>query len=100
MWGECGRGATMARRHARPCAGHPRLASSVKKTWMAGRKGVHARLRRAMPGHDEPLRPLQRPQCAHGPLALVDAAGVALQPGFGALADIAREEIAAGETVL
>src|ERR1043166_4260459 len=22
------------------------------KTWMAGRKGVHARLRRAMPGHD------------------------------------------------
>ena len=39
-------------RHARPCAGHPRLKSEQAKTWMAGRKGVYARLRRAMPGHD------------------------------------------------
>src|SRR5262245_10671291 len=31
---------------------HPRL-SCTSKTFMAGRKRVHARLRRAMPGHDE-----------------------------------------------
>src|SRR5262245_54986760 len=32
------------------------------KTWMAGHQGVHARLRRAMPGHDVVQRstPLQR----------------------------------------
>ena len=36
----------------------PRFAAGspghgLSKTWMAGRKGVYARLRRAMPGHDE-----------------------------------------------
>src|SRR5579871_1623896 len=40
--------------HARACRGHPRLPcfSSNSKTWVAGREGVYARLRRAMPGHD------------------------------------------------
>src|SRR4029079_4255640 len=28
------------------------LLAIVVKTWMAGHQGVHARLRRAMPGHD------------------------------------------------
>src|SRR5262249_50582241 len=42
-------------RHAPPCAGHPRLTccNRRRKTWMAGRKRVCARLRRAMPGHDD-----------------------------------------------
>jgi hypothetical protein len=35
-------------RHARACRGHPRLQSLAgPKTWMAGHKRVHARLRRA-----------------------------------------------------
>src|ERR1700704_369029 len=46
------------------------------------------------------LRPLQRPQFPHRPLALMDAAGVALQPGLGAVADVARQEVAAEKAVL
>src|SRR6476619_7095213 len=43
---------------AGPAAGPCRASTSVpqrRKTWMAGHQGVHARLRRAMPGHDEPI---------------------------------------------
>src|SRR5215470_3779855 len=43
---------------------------------------------------------LPRPQSTDLPLALVDAAALALQPGFGALAHVAREEIAAQDAVL
>src|SRR5581483_7224877 len=46
------------------------------------------------------LRPLQRAQLADGPLALVNAAAIALQPGLGSVVDIAREEVAAEEAVL
>ena len=44
--------------------------------------------------------PLQRPHFPHGPLALMDTAAVALQPGFRTIANVAREEVAAGEPVL
>src|SRR5258708_26387696 len=43
---------------------------------------------------------LERAKRAHRPFALVLTAGIALQPGFGAVADVARQEIAAGEAVL
>src|SRR5690348_14415448 len=36
-WGWAGRIATSLHRHARPCAGHPRLHDiAATKTWMAG----------------------------------------------------------------
>src|SRR5690349_1916269 len=45
-------------RHARPCAGHPRLALlSGEDVDGRDNKRVHARLRRAMPGHDGVDRP-------------------------------------------
>src|SRR4051794_22368801 len=47
---------TNKRRHARPRAGHPRLAVLMAaKAWMAGTVGERsdAVLRTAMPGHDE-----------------------------------------------
>src|ERR1044072_1542256 len=44
--------------------------------------------------------PFQRAHFPHRPLAVVDPAGVALQPGFRSVADVAREEVAAGEPVL
>src|SRR4051812_38106487 len=43
---------------------------------------------------------LPRPHGADFPPPLVDAASLALQPGFGALAHIAGEKIAAHEAVL
>ena len=46
------------------------------------------------------LRPFQRAELADGPLALMDAAGIALQPGFRPVADVARKEVAALEPVL
>jgi hypothetical protein len=39
---------------------HVLLNSSKLKTWMAGQKGVHACLRRAMPCHDKTL--MSRPR--------------------------------------
>jgi len=35
-----------------PCAGHPRLSFCKQRRGWPGRQRVHARLRRAMPGHD------------------------------------------------
>ena len=53
--------APRSQRHARPCAGHPRLLASIK-AWMAGQKGVCVRLRRTMPGHDgaSPMTEIKR----------------------------------------
>src|SRR5262245_13379164 len=56
---------------------------------------------RVATGDRRASRPLgQRPQVLHFPLALVDAAGLALEPGLVTLAHVARQEVAAGEAVL
>src|SRR5258705_9413939 len=50
------RGASMMTRHARPCAGHPRLQSQGTSKGVDGRdlgERSDAVLRTAMPGHDE-----------------------------------------------
>src|SRR5438874_6353719 len=46
------------------------------------------------------LRALPRLQGAHFPSTLVNAAGLALEPGFLAAADVARQKIATHEAVL
>src|SRR4051812_21613738 len=45
------------------------------------------------------LRSPQRPQAADRPLAVMDAAGISLKPGLRAVAHVAREKVAALETV-
>src|SRR5262249_49350401 len=45
-------------------------------------------------------RALQRLHMAYFPAALVNAAAIALQPGFGALAHVACEEVATDESIL
>src|SRR6266404_9308001 len=49
-------GGTVAKvRHARPCAGHPRLNSiAAIKTWMAGTSSAKTRFA-LLPGHDEEI---------------------------------------------
>src|SRR6266540_7014760 len=47
-----------------------------------------------------PLRLFQRPQAFDNPFALVDSAGLALHPGFAFLANVARQEVVADESVL
>jgi hypothetical protein len=43
-------------RHARPCAGHPRLSSvPAKKAWMAGTSSAKTRFA-LLPGHDGGIR--------------------------------------------
>src|ERR1700730_17584888 len=71
-----------------PRAGGPAVPSHVGRLW----PNCNAA------GAD--LRALQRPQAAHGPFALMDAASIALQPRLRAVTHIARQEIAAGEAVL
>ena len=100
MWGECGRRAT----RDTVMAGHSPLKTGVNAlvsrpsttSYSEGRQDLDARHKA---GHDEELRPLQRSQTSHRPLALMDAAGVAPQPGFRTVPYVAREEVTALEAV-
>src|SRR5436853_1825715 len=99
MWGECGRCATRLLgailREAVAVLGLLRMRTEIQDR-PHPESGQRPRLEGWPAGG---LAPLQRPQRTYRPLALVDAAGVALQPGFGAIADVAREEVAALEAV-
>src|SRR5438128_12664527 len=85
MWGVPASSATHSARPKTRAVSSPRWAGGPRsiKRWDGRQSG-------ALPGLEG----------AHLPSALLDPAGLALEPGRGAVADVAGEEIVAGHPVL